>query len=314
MLLRSRGLMTAAQLAAELDVSPRTVLRDIDALSSSGVPVYSERGRNGGFALVPGYRTDLSGLTSGEAVALLSGGGRIESPAAASAKRKLEASLPAVHRSRVAAAGQRILVRPEGFVRSAEVLDAIMPVQRAVFDGRRLRVTYQRYRGEPRARVLDPIGLIVAGDTWYLVAASDGAERMYRVSRMSEVEVLDEEAQREPTVDLEAVWERHRDAFRSQFEPVDVVIDCATDDIGRIGGPVEVVSTGPSDAADGRVRARLRIGDGGWAARVLWTMLFDVTFEVVEPDWVREMLQGKAGLAVGGAHQSADGAHAGAAE
>lgn len=119
MLLRSRGRMTAADLATELEVSERTVLRDIEALSLSGVPVYSERGRHGGFALVPGYRTDLSGLTLHESIALLSGGGRIDSPAAARAKRKLEASLPDAHRGQVADAARRILVRPDGFVKAA---------------------------------------------------------------------------------------------------------------------------------------------------------------------------------------------------
>lgn len=182
MLLRSRGQMTAAALAVELEVSERTVLRDIDALSVSGVPVYAERGRNGGFALVEGYRTDLTGLTLDEAIALLSGNGRIDSPASASALRKLEAALPEMHRGRVAEASQRILVRPEGFVAAPQNTDWLAVVQRAVFDGWRIRLRYKRPGAEAVERKLDPIGLIVAGDTWYLVANSYGKERMYRMS------------------------------------------------------------------------------------------------------------------------------------
>lgn len=285
--------MTAAELAAELEVSERTVLRDIEALSLSGVPVYSERGRAGGFALVKGYRTDLTGLTLDEAIALLSGNGRIDSPASASALRKLEAALPEIHRGQVAAASQRILVRPEGFVRAAQRLSALTDVQKAVFEGRRIRLKYQRRNAEASDRVLDPIGLIVAGDTWYLVAHSFGQERMYRVSRMSDVVVLDEFADRPEQVDLEEVWERHRDAFRSQFMPMNVVIVCAREDVARIDGPITTVSEEEVDG-DGHVRATLRFGDRGRATRVLWAASFELDFAVVEPDWVADELAERA--------------------
>lgn len=295
MLLKKHERMTAAAIAGELEVSERTVLRDIEALSLSGVPVYAERGRNGGFALLSGYRTDLTGLTLDEAIALMSGNGRIESRAAASALRKLEAALPEMHRGRVAEASQRILVRPEGFVRSPQKLEGLSLVQEAVFAGRRIRVMYERRGGDPAERVLDPIGLIVAGDTWYLVANSSGTERMYRVSRMTEVVILDEVADRDAQVDLDAVWERHRTEFRSQFRPLDVVINCAADDVARIGGPITVVSI-DEIAGSRRVRAVLRFGDGGRAVRVLWVTSFDVLFEVVEPDWVRDALRERATL------------------
>ncbi|AZG46032.1 helix-turn-helix transcriptional regulator [Gordonia insulae] len=288
MLLRSKGQMTATELAVELEVSERTILRDIEALSLSGVPVYSERGRNGGFALVSGYRTDLSGLTLPEAIALLSGGGRIDSAAAASAKRKLAASLPEMHRGGVAEASQRILVRPEGFVRPPQQLEALAPVQQAVVEGSRVRLRYERRGGgPPNARVLDPIGLIVAGDTWYLVAYSEGVERMYRVSRMSEVVVLDDPAQRESVVDLEEVWQRHRDAFRSSFEPVDVVIDCAATDVEKVSAFAEVlrsVGTGTG------VRVDLRFADRNHATRVLWAGYLESMFDIVEPESLREQL------------------------
>lgn len=298
MLLRSRGRMTAADLATELEVSERTVLRDIEALSLSGVPVYSERGRHGGFALVPGYRTDLSGLTLHESIALLSGGGRIDSPAAARAKRKLEASLPDAHRGQVADAARRILVRPDGFVKVADDLDALPPVQQAVVEGRRIAVVYQRPGAEPAERVLDPIGLIVAGDTWYLVANSQGNERMYRISRMSDVRLLDEPADRADSVDLEQVWERRRDAFRSGFTPLDVTVACSPESVEALTrGPVSVLSADTdSDATTtaGRVRVRLRFGDGARAARILWWLSFDIELSVIEPIAIRRELAERA--------------------
>ncbi|MDL9945476.1 WYL domain-containing protein [Gordonia sp. ABSL11-1] len=290
MLLKKHDRLTATAIAAELGVSERTVLRDIDALSLSGVPVYAERGRHGGFALLPGYRTDLTGLTVDEATSLLAGTGRLDSPAFASAMRKVTAALPDAHRDRAVGAAARVLVRPEGFVREPDRLEALEPVQRAVFDGRRLRVRYRR-RGDDvgRERTIDPIGLIVAGDTWYLVATVDGDERMYRVSRMTDVEVLEEDARRPAVVDLETIWERRRQEFRSSFEFVDVVIDCRASDVDGLVGFADVLSQTEED--DDRVRLRLRFADRSHAIRVLWTGCFDRTFTIIEPAWVRETIR-----------------------
>lgn len=311
MVLKKHDRVTAAVLAAELGVSERTVLRDIDALSLSGVPVYAERGRHGGFALLPGYRTDLTGLTVDEATSLLAGTGRLDSPAFTSAMRKVTAALPEAHRVHAVRAAQRILVRPEGFVRAPERLESLDAVQTAVLEGRRIRMRYRR-RGadEAREHVLDPIGLIVAGDTWYLVASGrrpgttetaatrkDGPgkgsdERMYRISRMRDVEVLDEPAQRDDEVDLAAIWERRRDAFRSSFEPVDVVVDCAADDAERLGMIATAVDTirRPGD----RCHLELHFADHRHATRALWTSMFDHDFAVVEPRWLRDALSARA--------------------
>ncbi|MEE3849726.1 WYL domain-containing protein [Gordonia sp. LSe1-13] len=298
MLLKRHGRMTAAAIAEELGVSERTVLRDIDALSLSGVPVYAERGRHGGFALLSGYRTDLTGLTVDEATSLLAGTGRFDSPAFASAMRKVAAALPEAHRDRAVGAAQRVLVRPEGFVRSPQRQDALGQLQQAVFEGRRIRLTYQRPDAEPRRRVLDPVGLIVAGDTWYLVANSEGRERMYRVSRMSDVEVLDEPAQREAEVDLEEIWQRHRREFRASFESVDVIVECARADIdrlGRIATLTEVEAVGDRDA----VRVGLRFADGSRAATLIWAACFDVSCDIVAPESIRDAVLERANAMAG---------------
>ncbi|MCR8895819.1 WYL domain-containing protein [Gordonia sp. GONU] len=296
MLLKKHDRVTASTIAVELGVSERTVLRDIEALSLSGVPVYAERGRHGGFSLVPGYRTDLTGLTVEEATALLAGTGRLDSPAFASAMRKVTAALPEAYRGSAVRAAQRVLVRPEGFVRTPEDLDALDPVQFAVFAGRRIRTRYRpRGVGEARERILDPIGLIIAGDTWYLVAHGAGdrtEERMYRLSRMSEVEILDEPAVRDADVDLEEIWQRRRTAFRSSFDPVDVVVECAPDDVDRVRA-IALSSGTRGDAADRR-RVELRFADRRHAAGALWAAMFDLDIAVLEPQWVRESLADRA--------------------
>ncbi|GAB88858.1 helix-turn-helix transcriptional regulator [Gordonia rhizosphera] len=293
MLLKKHDRMTAAAMADKLGVSERTILRDIDALSLSGVPVYAERGRNGGFALLPGYRTDLTGLTLDEATSLLAGTGRLDSPAFAAAMRKVAAAMPEAYRSRAVRAAARVLVRPEGFVRSPEKLDALAPVQQAVFDGRRIRLVYRRPGAEPGGRTLDPVGLVVAGDVWYLVANSQGVERIYRVSRMSDVEVLDEPAQRDDEVDLEQAWARHRAAFRASFESIDVVIDCAAKDVDRF---LALAADGGADGDidDGGVRVRLRFADRQHATRVLWMACLESDYVMVEPDWLREIMRTRA--------------------
>ncbi|GAC00016.1 putative DeoR family transcriptional regulator [Gordonia namibiensis NBRC 108229] len=302
MLLKKHDRVTASTIAAELEVSERTVLRDIEALSLSGVPVYAERGRHGGFSLVPGYRTDLTGLTVEEATSLLAGTGRLDSPAFASAMRKVTAALPEAYRGTAVRAAQRVLVRPEGFVRAPEDLDALDPVQFAVFAGRRIRTRYRpRGADEARERILDPVGLIIAGDTWYLVAHGVGPhdrtdERMYRLSRMSGVEVLDEPAVRDEAVDLNEIWERRRAAFRSSFDPVDVVIECAADAVEQIRS-IAAFSKPLTDSGTRR-RVELRFADHRHAVRALWTTLFDHDIVVEEPGWVREALSDRARTAL----------------
>lgn len=272
MLLRHHGRMTAAALAAELEVSQRTVLRDIDALSVSGVPVYADRGRNGGFALLPGYRTDLTGLTLDEARALLSSGaGRLTSPAFVSAMRKVAAAIPDSHRDEVKLAARRILVRPEGFVAEAPASQPLAQLQESVFLGRRIRLQYKRFGAESVERTLDPVGLIMGGDTWYLVARRDGTERMYRVSRMSDVTVLDEPADRPDDVDLEHIWQERRSEFRGRFVPSKVAVRVRADrydDLTRMR--FDVLDVGP--VTDGWRSVRMTCADLRYALGALWSM------------------------------------------
>src|ERR1044072_5571639 len=193
LLLRQRGRLTADVLARELDVSTRTVLRDIEALSAAGVPVYAERGRHGGFALLPGFRTELTGLNHDEALALLVAGSRSGAQAfglgaaLASAMRKVVDALPESYRDTAAGAAERLLIDPETDLLSRrlvaeEVPDAIAAeVLRAVFAGHKLRIHYAAMDQTPEWRTVDPIGLVTIRDRGYLLATRSGADRTYRL-------------------------------------------------------------------------------------------------------------------------------------
>jgi predicted DNA-binding transcriptional regulator YafY len=297
LLLRHRGRMTASAIAAELEVSERTVLRDVDALSSAGIPVYAERGRAGGFALLPGFSTDLTGLTPGEAVALLTSGAA-STPGAlglgsefSSAIRKVVAALPERARQDATGAAERVLVRRGGWLVDPrqETGDALGAVQHAVFAGRRLRIRYGSGRdsGEPRWRSIDPIGLVEAAGRWYLLATHDGEDRTYRVSRISGAEELDEPARRPDGVDLEQLWLRRREEFRERRpgERVRVRLpDARRDELVRAA--VDVRDTDVPGEADAV------FGDLRHAERILWPLLPDV--EVLDPPELRALLRDRA--------------------
>lgn len=225
LLLRQRGRLTSEQLATELEVSTRTVLRDIEALSSAGVPVYAERGRHGGFALLPGFRTELTGLSHDEALALLTAGsGRGErvfglGTALAAAMRKVVDALPEGNRSAAGDAAQRLLIEPGSDLLSRpttieEIPDEVMHgVRRAVLTGHRLRIHYAAAGKEPAWRTIDPIGLVTVRDRGYLLATRDGTDRTYRLARILAAEELADRADRPDEVDLDRIWRQRRTQF-----------------------------------------------------------------------------------------------------
>ncbi|WP_018352692.1 helix-turn-helix transcriptional regulator [Longispora albida] len=223
LLLRQRGRLSAATLASELEVSTRTVLRDIEALSSAGVPVYAERGRHGGFELLPGFHTELTGLNHDEALALLvAGPGRGEQalglgPVLASAIRKVADALPEGHRLTASDAAQRLLVEPETDLLARRAMTEEVPgatmaeVRRAVLAGNKLRIHYSATGQDPQWRTVDPIGLVTVRGRGYLLATRSGADRTYRLSRVLAAEELPEPAERPDQVDLDRIW-RERSA------------------------------------------------------------------------------------------------------
>ncbi|MEU2511619.1 helix-turn-helix transcriptional regulator [Streptomyces syringium] len=212
LLLQNRGRMTAPELAAELEVTTRTVYRDIEALSASGVPVRAERGPAGGYRLMDGYRTRLTGLTDAEAGSLFLAGA--PGPARdlglgavlATAQLKLQAALPVELAERARHVQDRFHLDAPAWFRDADPVPHLAQVARAVWDQRVLRTHYRRWGGEVH-RELRPLGIVLKGGIWYLAALADEAVRTYRLSRFLAVDTTEEGFERPAGFDLAAYWE-----------------------------------------------------------------------------------------------------------
>jgi predicted DNA-binding transcriptional regulator YafY len=236
LLLQTRGRMTARELADELEVSLRTIYRDVDGLAAAGVPVYAERGPAGGYQLVDGYRTRLTGLNQDEAEALFLSG--LEGPAAqlglgtvlAAAQLKVLAALPPELRGRAARLRERFLfVAPRWFHRD-ETLPALATVAEAVWESRPLAMTYAGPDGRVERRV-EPLGLVLKADTWYLVARRDHLLRTYRVSRILEATCLPARFERPEAFDLASHWEATATAFEATTRRLEMLVRVRADAI-----------------------------------------------------------------------------------
>ncbi|MEU2281556.1 WYL domain-containing protein [Streptomyces sp. NPDC013178] len=302
LLLRQRGRLTADTLARELEVSTRTVLRDIEALSAAGVPVYAERGRHGGFALLPGFRTELTGLNHDEALALLTAGsGRGEQvfglgSALASAMRKVVDALPESHRATASDAARRFLVEPETDLLSRRLVTEDVPdttmiaIRRAVLTGHRLRIHYAAADQTPRWRTVDPIGLVTVRDRGYLLATRSGADRTYRLSRLLAAEELPEPAQRPDQVDLDRIWRERCAQFLSSGHVAVVtrVNPERREDLLSTAVAVRAAEPDP----DGWLRLEVTFQDLRHAEWALWQLGTDA--EALAPGSLRTSLRNRA--------------------
>ena len=303
LLLRQRGRMTATALARELEVSTRTVLRDLEALSAAGVPVYAERGRNGGFALLPGFRTELTGLNHDEALALLAAGSaRGEQvfglgSSLASALRKLVDALPETHQATASGAAQRFLVDPETDLLSRRQLNEEIPddvmagIRRAVLNGHRLRIHYAAADQSPQWRTVDPIGLVTVRGRGYLLATRAGADRTYRLSRVLAAEELPEPAERPDHVDLDQLWRERSRRFRAGGDQITVVTRVHP---ARREELVETALTVLAEQvdADGWLRLEVTFQDARHAEWALWQLGLDA--EALSPRTLRTALRDRA--------------------
>ncbi len=261
LLLQSRGGQTAAELAEELEVSVRTIHRDVDALSASGVPIYADRGPHGGIRLVDGYRTRLTGMTADEAEALFLAG--LPGPAAelglgtvvAAARLKVLASLPTELRGRASRLVERFHLDAAAWYHADEAVPHLGELSEAVWEARRVKIGYNR--GDKTVdRILEPLGLVLKAGVWYLVAQADGQPRTYRVSRVSRVETLDESFERPDRFDLAAFWTESSAAYERDTPRVEVVLRIARDRIDRLR---DVIGERPYDTIE-----RLGDDDEGW--------------------------------------------------
>lgn len=291
LLMQARGRVTAAQVAAELEVSVATTRRDLEALSTAGVPVYPQPGRGGGWSLVGGARTDLTGLTHSEAKALflLAGPAASLDPTARSALHKLVQALPEVFRADAHAAAMAVVVDSTPWGQGDRPLPRwVDELQDAVVAGRKVSLEYESRLHQRTRRVVDPWGLIDKDGVWYLVAGTESGQRTFRVDRIIEAATTDLVAQRPGDLRLARVWEHVVDEVerRRSLLSATVLIDAHALPVLRtqFGRHCEPLAT----HNDGRARVRvgaptaLSVAErlAGWGA----------TVEVLEPDTVKTEL------------------------
>jgi predicted DNA-binding transcriptional regulator YafY len=292
LLLQARGRVTAAEVAAELEVSERTARRDLDALGMAGLPIYSQQGRNGGWQLAGGGRTDLSGLTAAEARALfLVAGPSSATPEVKAALRKLVRALPEPFRTQAEAASTAVVVDPAGWDRRGSPrppprhLDA---VQRAVVEGEQIALGYVDRTRAPSTRVVHPLGLAAKGAAWYLVADTDAGLRTFRLDRVTSVEPTGQPVVRPDGFELAEAWRLITDEVEQRRMPMRVRAATEPTNVPLLRWVfADRVRIGPA-GPDGRVALELR----GSSVRALAGELagFGAIVEVLDPPEVREHL------------------------
>jgi predicted DNA-binding transcriptional regulator YafY len=282
LLLQTRGRLTAAELAERLEVSVRTVHRDVESLGEAGVPIEAVRGPAGGYRLAGGYRTRLTGLTADEAGALFAAG--IPGPAAelglggelAAARLKVLAALPSELQERATRASRLFHLDSRRWFRAEDRVPHLPSLAAAVWSGCRVRVRYREGRRVVQ-RTLDPLGLVLKGGAWYLVARRSAGMRVYRVSRVAAVRALDEVFERPPEFELAAFWDEWSRAFEQGRPQVEVTVRVAEDVRRYLPGEPRLTEDG---------RAVVAFENLGEAYREL--LRFGTGVEVLEPAELRE--------------------------
>lgn len=294
--LQVRGRVTAQALAEAFEVSVRTIYRDIDELSAAGAPVYADRGPGGGFQLLEGYRTRLTGLSAPEAEALLLMG--LPGPAddlglaepAAAARMKLLAALPPSAGAGAMKVAERFHLDPLEWFRRASPPPNLAAAAQAVWQGRRIEIGYESWKATVRRR-LDPLGLVVKAGSWYLVARFGQHPRTYRLSNVLDIAVLDETFERPEGFDLARHWRAEVERFEAGLRRETAVVRVHTralSRLDRLGADFsEPIRAAAADAAGWR-QAEVPIEGAGHAASLL--LGFGDAIEVVSPPALREAL------------------------
>jgi predicted DNA-binding transcriptional regulator YafY len=302
LLLQARGGQTAAELARELEVSVRTIHRDVEALSESGVPIYADRGPHGGIRLVDGYRTRLTGMTADEAEALFLSG--LPGPAAelglgtvvAAARLKVLAALPIELRARASRLVERFHLDAAAWYHADEPVPLLGPLSEAVWESQRIQIAYDR--GDKTVdRILEPLGLVLKAGVWYLIAGADGQPRTYRVSRVAKVTSLDERFERPDEFDLAAFWTESSSAYERDTPNVGVLLRLARERLPRLHSvvgdrPYETLERLDEPDSDDWLHVRLKLD---WPNEVVSQILaVGSECELLEPVELRERIAAQA--------------------
>lgn len=291
LILQARGRVTAAELATELEISERTARRDLEALAMAGIPVYSQAGRNGGWSLVGGARTDLSGLTAAEArtLFLVAGPESAVTPEAKAALRKLVQALPETFRAEAEAAASAVVLDPARWGATTAprppFLDAL---QEAVVAGMQVRLGYADRERNVSERTVHPLGLVAKSSVWYLVADTDAGMRTFRVGRVRSVTMTDDPVVRPEGFDLAETWQSVVEAMEERRNAFRAVVVAEPRAVGWLRGRFGPQATVGETRDDGRVEVEI----GTWSAEALAhdLMSFGAQVEVERPIEVREQL------------------------
>jgi predicted DNA-binding transcriptional regulator YafY len=297
LLLQVRGRMTAQQLAGELEVSVRTIYRDVESLHAAGIPLYGDAGHAGGYQLVDGYRTRLTGLTTDEAEVLFLAG--LPGPAAelglaalvTAAQLKLRAALPSQHAGRIQ---ERFHLDTPGWYSETDEVPHLPALAQAVWQGTAVQVRYRRWQ-EPHevGRRLEPYGIVLKAGHWYVVAQSGGALRTYRVDQILELTQLGEAFTRPADFDLGTCWRERLADFHSRLYQGEASIRISPRGMGEASqrlseAVVRAVTTDGSVDPDGWTRAVVPIESVAHAHSEFLKLGADL--EVLGPAELRDMV------------------------
>lgn len=293
LLLQNHQKMTTRELAQRLEVSERTVIRDMEALSAAGIPVYAERGAMGGWTLTEGYRTSLTGMKAEEIVALLlvkptqllSDLGLKEDFEAA--YQKLLAISPSSLRHDAEFVRERIHVDGAGWDQSTESFHHLSVVQEAVWAGRKLRITYQR-GDDVVERVIHPLGLVAKRSTWYVVAQVEAEFRTYRISRIVDAQLLEDLFEPPVGFHLATYWEESTQQFKEQLPRYPARVRATDSSCTRISQERFVKILGIEPLENGWGKASLEFNTLESACEIL--LGYGSSIEVLEPEELRNEL------------------------
>jgi predicted DNA-binding transcriptional regulator YafY len=294
LLLQNRGKMSSRQLAELLEVSERTIVRDIEALSAAGIPVYAERGSRGGWVLADSYRTNLTGMRPEEIVSLLLANHNellkdlgIQGDFQA-AYQKLLAAAPAPIRQDAELIRERLHIDGAGWHASEEAFPWLSAVQEAVWAQRKLRIRYRKEEGITE-RIIHPLGLVAKRNVWYVAAEQepDGELRTFRISRLEEASLLDETFMRPEGFDLAAYWEQSTARFKSELPRYVARVRTTEAGLDRLRKErfIKVLQVENSDN-QGQILAEVDLQTLDWACGVILRIGRDA--EVLEPQELRE--------------------------
>lgn len=286
--------ISAKTLAKELEVSTRTIMRDVDALSIAGVPVYCERGPHGGITMMQGFRADLMGLTEEEVSALVLSVGAarasqlgLRAPLAA-ALRKITAALPEQQRDAAFRLGSRIIVDPNGWL-PGPCVPWLGEARQAVMTQATVRILYQSHSaGQTKWTTTPAVGLICAANTWYLVGFSGTEARFFRLDRIDKLDIGGKAKAAPPKFDLESCWNEARARFRQRFTPMTATLSLSSSALAQLRGLCSITSVRRERRADFH-RVTAEFGDLSHATEVLPRIATDL--RVLEPTALRDALR-----------------------